>query len=174
MTHDDEKMLRAHTGTKPETPIDGESEYWGRLRIQHHCGGGRSHGAWGLHTVDVRHSLRYPTCSRTSTERREDVQSKWRDVEIRGALKPARAITHGEASPAGLSQCADLENELQTSNGARSSKDGEERRRFRNDMACAEHETLQPKPLNRRVPERENGTVDRNSASVGRWGVFMW
>ena len=61
-----------------------------------------------------------------------------------------------------------------TSNGARSSKDGEERRRFRNDMACAEHETLQPKPLNRRVPERENGTVDRNSASVGRWGVFMW
>ena len=25
-THDDEKMLRAHTGTKPETPIDGESE----------------------------------------------------------------------------------------------------------------------------------------------------
>ena len=27
--HDDEKMLRAHTGTKPETPIDGESENWG-------------------------------------------------------------------------------------------------------------------------------------------------
>ena len=26
MTRDDEKMLRAHTGTKPETPIDGASE----------------------------------------------------------------------------------------------------------------------------------------------------
>ena len=25
-THDDEKMLRAHTGTKPKTPIDGASE----------------------------------------------------------------------------------------------------------------------------------------------------
>ena len=28
-THDDEKMLRAHTGTKPETPVDGGSENWG-------------------------------------------------------------------------------------------------------------------------------------------------
>ena len=27
-THDDEKMLRAHTGTKPKTPIDGASENW--------------------------------------------------------------------------------------------------------------------------------------------------
>ena len=36
------------------------------------------------------------------------------------------------------------------------------------------NETLQPKPLNRRIPERENGAVDRKSASLGRWGVFMW
>ena len=27
-TRDDEKMLRAHMGTKPETPIDGASENW--------------------------------------------------------------------------------------------------------------------------------------------------
>ena len=26
--HDDEKMLRAHTGTKPETPIDGVQKHW--------------------------------------------------------------------------------------------------------------------------------------------------
>ena len=35
------------------------------------------------------------------------------------------------------------------------------------------NETLQPKPLKSRTPVRENGTVYRNSASVGRWGVFM-
>ena len=27
-THDDEKMLRVHMGTKPETPIDGVCEHW--------------------------------------------------------------------------------------------------------------------------------------------------
>jgi len=85
-------------------------------------GGDRSHGAWGLHTARqqqrgaqmiVRHSPRCPTRSRTSTERREDVQSKRRHVEVRGAVELARVITHGEASPAGLSQGADLENEFQ-------------------------------------------------------------
>ena len=45
---------------------------------------------------------------------------------------------------------------------------------FQNDVACAEHETLQPKPLKSRIPVRENGTVDKKFASVGRWGVFMW
>ena len=57
---------------------------------------------------------------------------------------------------------------------ARSPKHGELYVAFRNDVACVEHETLQPKPLKSRIPVRENGTVDRNSASVGRWGVFMW
>ena len=57
---------------------------------------------------------------------------------------------------------------------ARSPKHGELHVAFRNDVACVEHETLQPKPLKSRIPVRENGTVDRNSASVGRWGVFMW
>ena len=36
------------------------------------------------------------------------------------------------------------------------------------------NETLKPMPLKSRIPVRENGTVDRTSASVGRWGVFMW
>ena len=57
---------------------------------------------------------------------------------------------------------------------ARSPKHGELYVAFRNDVACVEHETLQPKPLKSRIPVRENGTVDRNSASVGRWGLFMW
>jgi len=57
---------------------------------------------------------------------------------------------------------------------ARSPWHGELYVAFRNDVACVEHETLEPKPLNRRIPVRENGTVDRNSASVGRWGVIMW
>ena len=61
----------------------------------------------------VRHSPRCPTYSRISTERREDIHIKRRDVEVRGAVKPARAIARGQASPAGLSRCADLENELQ-------------------------------------------------------------
>ena len=55
-----------------------------------------------------------------------------------------------------------------------SSNHGELYVAFRNDVAFVEHETLQPKPLKSRIPVRENGTVDRNSASVGRWGVFMW
>ena len=42
--------------------------------------------------------------SANSTERREDVCSKRHDIEARGAVKPARAIAHGETSPAGLSQ----------------------------------------------------------------------
>ena len=57
---------------------------------------------------------------------------------------------------------------------ARSPKHGELHVAFRNDVACVEHETLQPKPLKSHIPVRENGTVDRKSASVGRWGVFMW
>ena len=36
------------------------------------------------------------------------------------------------------------------------------------------NETLQPRPLKSRIPVRENGAVDRKSASLGRWGVFMW
>ena len=61
----------------------------------------------------VRHSPRCPTYSRNSTERREDVRSKRHDIEVRGAVKPARAIAHDEASSAGLSQWEDLENWLQ-------------------------------------------------------------
>ena len=59
---------------------------------------------------------------RNSTERREDIHSKRRVVEVRGAVKLARAITHGEASSAGLSQCADLENESKTTNGVAQSQ----------------------------------------------------
>ena len=47
-------------------------------------------------------------------------QTTWRhDVEVQGAVKPVRAIARGEASPADLSRCADLENVLQetTNNG---------------------------------------------------------
>ena len=86
-------------------------------------GGRRSHGAWGLLTARqrqrgaekiARHSPRCPTGSRNSTERREDVHSKRHyDVDVQGAVKPARAIARGEASPGGLSRCADLENVLQ-------------------------------------------------------------
>ena len=36
---------------------------------------------------------------------------------------------------------------------------GERHVAFRNGVVCVERETLQPKPLNRRIPERENGTV---------------
>ena len=50
---------------------------------------------------------------------------------------------------------------------ARSPKHGELHVAFRNDVACVEHETLQPKPLKSRIPVRENGAVDRKSAS--RW-----
>ena len=60
----------------------------------------------------VRHSPRCPTYPRNSTERREDVRSKRHGIEVRGAVKPARVIAHDEASSAGLSQCADLENWL--------------------------------------------------------------
>ena len=42
------------------------------------------------------------------------------------------------------------------------------------DVACVEHKTLQPKPLKSRIPVRENGALDRKSASLGRRGVFMW
>ena len=157
----------------------------------------------------VRHSPRCPTRSRTSTERREDVQSKRHDIEIRGAVKPARANTHGEAPPAGLLQNAGLENELQDQQRRRAvpktvsstslfgmtwlvlsdDDDDDDELNIKHkpahavpwqapetrNVACAVHETLlQPKPLNRRIPERENGAVDRKSASLGRWGVFMW
>ena len=46
---------------------------------------------------------------------------------MRGAVKPARAIAHDEASSAGLSQCADLENWLQetTNGGTQGPKHGE-------------------------------------------------
>ena len=57
---------------------------------------------------------------------------------------------------------------------ARSPKHGELHVAFRNDVACVEHETLQPKPLKSRIPVRENGTLDRKSASLNRWGLFMW
>ena len=75
-------------------------------------GGRRSHGAWELPTARqrqrgaeniARHSPRCPTGSRNSTERREDVHSKRHDVDVQGAVKPARAIARGEASPQGLS-----------------------------------------------------------------------
>ena len=42
-THDDEKMPRAHTGTKPETPVDGTRKHWafapatGRLPCSSHA-----------------------------------------------------------------------------------------------------------------------------------------
>ena len=39
--------------------------------------------------------------------------SKRHDADVQGAVKPARAIARGEASPGGLSRCADLENVLQ-------------------------------------------------------------
>ena len=46
-----------------------------------------------------------------------------------------------------------------TTNGACSSNHGE---------LVLSNETLQPKPLKSPIPVRENGPVDRNSASVGR------
>ena len=107
----------------------------------------------------VRHSPRCPTYSRNSTERREDVRSKRHGIEVRGAVKPARVIAHDEASSAGLSQWADLENWLQ------------DHQRFRAVPIMVSstslfgmiwlvlsNETLQPKPLKSRIPVRENGT----------------
>ena len=123
----------------------------------------------------VRHSPRCPTYSRISTERREDIHIKRRDVEVRGAVKPARAIARGQASPAGLSRCADLENELQhhqrwhaVPNTVNSTS------LFGVTWLVLSNETLEPKPLKSRIPVRENGTLDQKSASLGRWGVFMW
>ena len=46
----------------------------------------------------VRHSPRCPAYSRNSTKRREDVRSKRHGIEVRGAVKPARALAHDEAS----------------------------------------------------------------------------
>ena len=49
----------------------------------------------------VRHLPRCPAYSSNSTERskrREDARSKRNDIEVRGAVKPARAIAHGEAA----------------------------------------------------------------------------
>ena len=123
----------------------------------------------------VCHSPRCRAYSRNSTERREDARSKLHDIEVRGAVKPARAIAHDEASSAGLSQWADLGNWLQDHQRYRVVPRGwSSTSLFGMTWLVLSNETQQPKPLNRRIPERENGTVDRNFASVGRWDVFMW
>ena len=54
---------------------------------------------------------------------------------------------------------------------ARSPKHGELHVAFRNDVACVEHETLQPKPLKSRIPVRENGTCGSKIRLVGSMGL---
>ena len=128
-------------------------------------------------TEVVRHSPRCPAYSRkNSTERRDkDVRSKRHDTEVRGAVKPARAIAHDEASSAGLSQWEDLENWLQDHQRPRAVPiTASSTSLFGMTWLVLSNETQQPKPLTSRIPVRENGAVDRKSASLSRWGVFMW
>ena len=95
-------------------------------------------------------------------------------TKVRGAVKPARAIAHDEASSAGLSQWAGLENWLQDHQRCRALPiTVSSTSLFGMMWLVLSNETLQPKPLKIRTPVREKGTVDRNSATVGRWGVFM-
>ena len=89
-------------------------------------------------------------------------------------LAPSLAARHLQGGSRGAPISRTCSKRPPTVQLARSLKHGELYVAFRNDVACVEHETLQPKPLNRRIPVRENSTVDRNSASAGRWGVFMW
>ena len=84
-------------------------------------------------------------------------------------------IAHDEASSAGLTQWADLENWLQDHQRCRAVQSTvSSTSLFGMTWLVLSNKTLQPKPLNRRIPERENGAVDRKSASLGRWGAFMW
>ena len=102
-----------------------------------------------------------------------DVASK---CEVRGAVKPARAIARGQASPAGLSRCADLENERQHHQRWNAvPKTANSTSLFGVTwLVLSNDETVQPRPLKSRIPLRENGAVDQKPASLGRWGVFMW
>ena len=66
----------------------------------------------------------------------------------------------------GLSRCADLEDDSNTANNGGT--------QFLSKLVLS-NETPQPKPLESRIPVvHENGPEDRESASVSRWGVFVW
>ena len=95
-----QSLLRAH----PNTPK--------KRRL---AAGGSIHPPFSSGSVGRAPFARCPTGSRNSTESREDVHSKRHDAEeLQGAVKAARAIARNETSPAGLSRCADLENEPKT------------------------------------------------------------
>ena len=146
--------------------------------------GRRSHGAWGLLTARndsaaQRRSRAIRLAVRLVRETAPEGARMFTANDMRSTCKaqssqlaPSLAARHLQGGSRGAPISGTCCKRPPTV--ARSPKHGELHVAFRNDVACVEHETLHPKPLKSRTPVRENGTVDRNSASVGRWGLLVW
>ena len=104
------------------------------------------------------------------------IHNKDHRIEVRGTIKPNRAIAHDNAPQTALLWSADLEHWAP--------RPREVLRRpttvlstafdFRMTLLVLRAETAQPTPCKWRVLDLENGTLDRKSASLGRWGSSGW